>query len=130
MSAIATDARASSSVVAVAWVIAALCWVVVVASSSEDADSSAAAELTSTPAVLVCSTRSWQVPSMVLKPSPSSTSSLEPDGSTRAARSPFVTRRATSVSRRIGRVVHQASAIEAAMTRAPPISRKSRASRR
>ena len=49
----AAEARASSSVVAVAWVTAALCWVVVAASSSEDADNSAAAEFTSTPALAV-----------------------------------------------------------------------------
>ena len=51
VSAIAADARASSSVVADAWVTAADCWVVVAANSSDDADNSAAAEFTSTPAV-------------------------------------------------------------------------------
>ena len=50
VSAIADDARASSSVVADACVTAALCWVVVAANSSDDADNSDAAEFTSTPA--------------------------------------------------------------------------------
>ena len=53
VSAIADDARASSSVVAEASVTAALCSVVVAASSSDAADSSAAAELTCTPAAVI-----------------------------------------------------------------------------
>ena len=49
VSAMAADARASSSVVADACVTAAFCWMVVAASSSDEAESTAAAEFTSVP---------------------------------------------------------------------------------
>ena len=57
VSAMESDARASSSVVADASVTAALCSVVVAANSSDDADNSAAAEFTSVLADRLSSTR-------------------------------------------------------------------------
>jgi hypothetical protein len=87
---------------------------VVAASWSEDADSSAAAEFTLTPALVTCSTRRSDVVSIALNESPRVFSSVEPAGRTRTVRSPSAASPAASVSRRIGRVVRAASATDTA----------------
>jgi hypothetical protein len=112
VSAIAADARASSSVVEVACVTAALCCVVVAASSSDEADRAAAAEFTLRPAEVTWATSCSDVSSIALTDSPRFFSSCEPSGRTRTDRSPAAARRVVSVSCLIGRVVRAAMATD------------------